>query len=99
MRQVDPDFLKAGLEKPVPGESLTSDPDNPWPWEGRPEFTSAHEACEYLFEQITEEDNYVQLMTLAGRGMPLMNIARVLLTAGFQEGKWNPDLLMLLVDN
>ena len=97
-RQINIDYLKAGFQKPIPGESLTQDPENPQPWEKPPEFTTIKGACEYLFEQMTEENNYQQLMTLAGQGMPLMNIARVLLTAGFQEGKWNPDLLMLLIE-
>ena len=97
-RSVDIDYLKAGLEKPIPGESLTQDPENPMPWEKPPQFTTVKEACGYLFEQLTQEENYMQLMTLAGQGMPLINIAKVLLTAGFQEGKWNPDLLMILVE-
>ena len=97
-REVSLDYLKAGLEKPIPGESLTSDPEAPWPWERPPEFTSVHKACEYLFEQMTNEDNYMQLMTLAAEGVPLMNITRLLLQAGFQEGKWNPDMVMLLAE-
>ena len=31
-------------------------------------------------------------------GMPLLAIAQTLLFSGFNEGKWNPDLVMLLIE-
>ena len=37
-------------------------------------------------------------MDLVRNGMPIGDIAQVLLTDGFQKGMWNPDLLMLLVE-
>ena len=36
MELVDP------FSKPVPGQSLTNDPDNPYPWESPPEFVNVN---------------------------------------------------------
>ena len=98
MREVNTDYYKSAFQQAIPGESLTNDPESPWPWEKPPQYTSMHKACEFLFEKLTEEENYVNLLEVAGNGMPLMNIARVMLTDGFQNGLWNPDLLMTLVE-
>ena len=31
------------LRRPVPGESLTNDPEKPWPWEQAPQFTEQND--------------------------------------------------------
>lgn len=97
-QSINPDYYKAAFEQPVPGESLTSSPEAPWPWEKPPQYTTVQEASEFLFTQLTEEENYVNLLEVAGGGVPLMNIARVMLTDGFQNGLWNPDLLLILIE-
>ena len=38
------------------------------------------------------------LMEAVDGGMPLTDIAMNILYSGFTEGKWNPDLLMMLVE-
>ena len=90
--------LYAKMERPVPGQSLTNDPKNPQPFERKPEFTSIHSASEYLFGTIIDEDNYVPLMQAVAGGEPLSELAQVLLFQGFQDGKWNPDLMLLLIE-
>jgi hypothetical protein len=90
--------LYAKMDRPVPGQSLTNDPKNPQPFERKPEFTSIHSASEYLFGLIIDEDNYVPLMQAVAGGEPLSELAQVLLFKGFQEGKWNPDLMLLLIE-
>jgi hypothetical protein len=52
------------LGRPIPGQSLTTDPDNPAPYEKPPRFTSVHEASEFLFEKLIEEETYMQVMEL-----------------------------------
>ena len=90
--------LYAKMDRPVPGQSLTNDPKNPQPFERKPEFTGIHSASEYLFGLIIDEDNYVPLMQAVAGGEPLSELAQVLLFKGFQEGKWNPDLMLLLIE-
>ena len=84
--------------RPIPGQSLTSDPNNPSPYEQPPEYTSIHEACEFLFSNFIEEETYATLMSLLDDGMPVMDIVQTTLFTGFSEGKWNPDLMMLLIE-
>lgn len=84
--------------RPIPGQSLTSNPENPGAYEGPPEFTAIHEASEFLFEKFIEEETYANLMSLLDEGMPIMDIVQTTLFMGFNEGKWNPDLMMLLIE-
>lgn len=84
--------------RPIPGQSLTSDPDNPAPYEQPPEYTSVHEASEYIFNNLIQEENYVPLMRLLLDDMPIMDIAQTLIFTGFTEGKWTPDLMLMLAE-
>ena len=86
------------LGRPIPGQSLTTDPDNPTPYEKPPRFTSVHEASEFLFEKLIEEETYMQVMELLIDDMPIMDITRTLLFQGFTEGQWSPDLMLMLVE-
>ena len=98
------DFDQEGLEflanngRPIPGESLTNSPDNPYPWEQAPQFVELQPAMDALFMELTEPEAYHSTMDLVRNGMPIGDIAQILLTDGFQKGMWNPDLLMLLVE-
>lgn len=84
--------------RPIPGQSLTNDPSNPAPYEKPPEFTSVHEASEYIFEKLIEEQTYKEMMGVLVQNVPVMDIVQTLLFAGFKEGKWNPDLMLMLVE-
>jgi len=84
--------------RPIPGQSLTDNPDQSYPWESPPEFTDFRQAFNYLAEELLEEDIYVPLMVAMSQGVPISDIALQLLQRGFQEGKWNPDLLMMLLE-
>jgi len=84
--------------RPIPGQSLTSDPNNPAPYEQPPQFTSIHKASEFLFEKFIEEETYADIMSLLSDGMPIMDVVQTTLFTGFKEGKWNPDLMMLMIE-
>tara|TARA_R100000808_G_C2152635_1_gene162189 strand:+ start:215 stop:811 length:597 start_codon:yes stop_codon:yes gene_type:complete len=84
--------------RPIPGQSLVGDPDTLNPWEGPPEFTNFKKAFNYLAEELLDEDNYVSIVVAIGQGVPISDITLQLLQRGFQEGKWNPDLLMMLIE-
>ena len=86
------------FDRPIPGESLTSDPDNPMPFEGPPEITQQAEGVNYLFLMVTDEDAYPDIMSSIREGVPLSEIAQLILFEGFMQGKWNPDLLILLFE-
>lgn len=84
--------------RPIPGQSLVDNPDQPYPWEGPPEFTDFRQSFDYLAEELLEEDVYVPLMVAMGQGVPISDITIQLLQRGFQEGKWNPDLFLMLIE-
>lgn len=86
------------LNRPIPGQGLTNDPDSPYPWEKAPEFVDLDESLRYLLEIITQKEAYASLISMMDDGVPLMEVTQVLLFQGFTEGKWNPDLMMILAE-
>ena len=86
------------FEGPVAGQSLTNDPENPYPWEKAPEMTSVKMATEKIFFDLLKEDNLTTVATLMSQKTPVADIANLLLTAGFQKGKWNPDMMLSLLE-
>ena len=98
MPEINTDFIQARMSRAIPGESFANDPDTPLPFEKAPEFVSVTKASEFIFERITEEDNYMQFLQVIAEGAPLMEVAKVLLYSMYEEGKINPDLLVLLIE-
>ena len=84
--------------RPVPGQSLTTDPENPAPYERPPKYTSVHEASEDIFGYLIQPEVYADMMMLLDDDMPIMDVVQSLLFYGFTEGKWNPDLMLMLVE-
>ena len=84
--------------RPIPGQSLASSPDEPRPFEQPPEFTEFRKAFNYLAEELLEPEIYEGLVTGIGQGVPITDVTLQILQAGFQEGKWNPDLMMMLAE-
>tara|TARA_R110002012_G_scaffold251358_1_gene429287 strand:- start:3520 stop:4122 length:603 start_codon:yes stop_codon:yes gene_type:complete len=98
------DFDQEGLEflanngRPIPGSSLTNSPDTPYAWEQPPQFTELSPAIDALFLELSEPEAYHSIMDLVRNGVPVGDIAQVILTDGFQKGMFNPDLMMLLIE-
>ena len=82
----------------VPGESLTKDPNERYPWEGQPRYTSVKEAREKIFLQLLEPDRLRSLQQLLSNGVPVNALAISLLKEGFQNGAINPDLMLNLLE-
>lgn len=83
---------------PIPGSSLTADPDDPTPYEKPPEYTDIHAASEWIFSSLIEEDRYDQLIQSLLEGIPVMDITQVILFTGFTQGKWDVNLMTLLAE-
>ena len=100
MATVEEEFQKhrASGKRPIAGQSLANDPENPAPYEKPPRFTSVHEASEYLWESFIEPETYKNLMESVSQGVPIMNIVQAVLFTEFQQGAWNPDLMMMLFE-
>ena len=47
---------------------------------------------------MTEEEKHEQLLNTLRDGVDIESIVQVLLFKGFQDGKWSPDLMLLLIE-
>jgi hypothetical protein len=83
------------FDAPVPGQSLTDTPQN-YPWEHTPKHTNINEAAETIFRGLTTEDAAMNLLAMLKTGVPVEALTRTLIFTGFVEGKFNPDLGILL---
>ena len=86
------------MQGPIPGQSLTADADNPYPWEKPPKHTTLNSALHSLFDFMTDEETYMDIVTALGDGMPVGNLTETILQDGFQKGAWNPDLMIQLIE-
>jgi hypothetical protein len=86
------------FDGPIAGQSMTASPESKMDWDGPPEYSSVREASEAIFLDILEEDNLKPIVTMLQDGVPVSDITQVLLLTGFSKGKFNPDLLMLLIE-
>lgn len=89
-------FAKTG--RPIPGQSLTSNPDEPRPFEGQPEFTNFKKALDYTTAELLLEENYTPIVLAIADGVPITDLVMQIGYVGFREGKWNPDLMMMLIE-
>ena len=94
-------FDKVGVNPfnaPVPGESLTTPTDMPKAWERPPEYTTDDEALKALYMEVTQIDTLRKLINMMNQGIPLDEIAQVILYKGYTVGKYTPDLMLLLIE-
>jgi len=93
-------FMQGSMERgrPIPGQSLTNDPSQPYNWEKPAEYTNPKEAMLFVFESLTEPETTSNILLSLGKGVGVIDIASITLYTGFIEGKWNPDLMMLLME-
>ena len=94
MELVDP------FSKPIPGQSLTNDPDNPYPWESPPEFVNVNAAIDSIvMNMLSDEEKLANIIEVLASGeIPIAGIAQIILEDGFRKGKYNPDLMLLLAE-
>ena len=83
---------------PIPGESLTSSPDMQKSWESPPQYTDADDCMEEIYMELTNEENLMKVVNLIDEGTPLDEMAQVILYKGYNEGLWNPDLMLSLIE-
>ena len=84
--------------RPIPGQSLTANPDEPRPFEGPPDFVNFKEALDYIAGELLLEENYMPMMAAIADGVPITDLAMQIGYVGFREGRFNPDLMMMLME-
>jgi len=82
----------------IAGQSLTNSPEQPYKWEQPPEFTTVNNANIFILQSLIEEKTYLNLVMSITDGVPVADVASVILYHGFTQGKWNPDLMLLLME-
>jgi hypothetical protein len=88
----------AGFNRPVPGQSLTNSPDQPYPWEQKAEFNNVFEAQMHIFTSLIEKSAFVKVTEAMAQGVPVDILTKTILFDGYSRGLWNADLLMLLIE-
>ena len=106
---VPPHFAQAGIQqhpnpmtqgpnpfdRAIPGQSLTDTPKNS-PWEHPPQYTNLHDALQYVFDQLLKPINMKQTLAFLQKGIPVEELARMIIFTGFTTGHWTPDLAMMM---
>ena len=87
-----------GFDAPIPGESLTSSPDNAKAWERPPQYVNEDRAMEALYLLLTDQDKLPDLIKLIDSGTPIDEIAQVILYQGYTAGQYNPDLMLAMIE-
>ena len=85
------------FDAPIPGQSLTNTPGN-YPWEHPSQFTTVEEASEYIWDRLHDTQMAEQVITMLKNEVPVEALSRMVSFGGFAEGKWNPDLAILLAE-
>ena len=87
-----------GFDAPIPGESLTSSPDNAKAWERPPQYTNEDKAMEGLYLLLTDQEKLPELIKLIDSGVPIDEIVQVILYQGYTAGQYNPDLMLAMIE-
>ena len=98
IRQVPESMNEVMFEGAIAGQSLTDSPDNKYPWEQPPQYTSIKDAREAIFLNLLEPENLKSVQELMLTDISVNTIAEVVLTEGFRTGKFNPDMMLNLLE-
>jgi len=85
------------FDAPVPGQSLTDKPGN-YPWEHAPQYTDTAEAADYVWDRLSQPQFAEQVVAMLDAGIPVEAIGRIILFAGFTEGKWTTDVAFIIAE-
>lgn len=86
------------LGRPIPGQSLTNDPNSPRNYEKPPKHSSLKAALNDIFIALVDENVFPSLIKSLRKGVPVVDLASGVLMEGFRSGKFNPDLMLLLAE-
>ena len=83
---------------PIPGQSLTKDSEDPYPWETPPEFSNPREALDDVVGSIMQPEAMKNIVDALAKGGAVADIGTAILYAKFNEGKITPDVMMMLAE-
>ena len=82
----------------IPGQSLVNSPDQKYAWEQPPEYPNPRDALDYISSIILQRDAVKEIVQALAKGAAVGDIAMAILYTKFTEGKFNPDVLLLLAE-
>ena len=80
---------------PIPGENYTSDTKN-YPWHRPPDITNLDKGIEAIAKQISTKEGVFGILNTLQMGIPVVQVATIIVTSGIGAGKWTPDYAVLL---
>lgn len=87
----------AFVNAPIPGMSLTSEPGNR-PWENPSNLVSIEDAMEFYTKRILgTPENYDQVLDILESGLPVRNVANILMKTSVMEGNHTIDVGILVL--
>ena len=71
----------------------------PKAWERPPQYVNQDKAMEAVYMELTDQEETLRkLINMINDGTPLDEIAQVTLYKGYTEGKFSPDLMLMLIE-
>ena len=94
MEEINPKDAAALLDAPIPGEGLTTDPENPRSWETPPDYVNVEDFIDDLFMNITDSENRDGILDPIRKGVAIEDVAQMLLFQSMAKGKITTDLVL-----
>lgn len=89
--------IRNPFDAPIAGQSLTDLPGNN-KWEHPPQYTDVEKASEDIWDLLHEQEKLEQILLLLRAGVSIEALTKGVLFSGFVEGKFTPDLALLLTE-
>tara|TARA_X000001388_G_C2229167_1_gene122407 strand:- start:1001 stop:1738 length:738 start_codon:yes stop_codon:yes gene_type:complete len=83
---------------PIPGQSLTNSPDNPYPWERPPEFANPKDALNDVVKKLLKPEGMKAVVKSLGKGVTVEDVTNLVVYNGFTQGKYTPDTMLLIYE-
>ncbi len=84
---------------PIPGASLTQAKESPQPYETAPEIDSPEGVTRAVWQRLRDNEEALDgILDSMRDGIPLEEIAQVMLFEGFRSGQFNPDVMLLSLE-
>jgi|TARA_R100001530_G_C4316623_1_gene154552 hypothetical protein len=83
----------------IPGQSLTNNRGQKYPWDQPPRFVNRREAEMFILGELTKKEIFIALIDSITDGVPIDMLVKVYLLSGFSRGLWDVDLMTLLIES
>ncbi len=88
----------SGQGRPIPGQSLTNNPETKYPWESPATLSNPREALDVIVAEMMQPEAVKNIVNALANGAAVGDIGSAILYAKFTEGDITPDTMMLLAE-